>query len=33
MSIDELLEALEQAKKDGNEGLVYQIEEIISARS
>jgi hypothetical protein len=32
MSVGELLKALEQAKLDGNESLVYEIEQILSAR-
>lgn len=32
MSIDDLLLALEQAVKHGDEALVYEIEQILSAR-
>jgi len=32
MSNTELLKALEQAKLDNNESLVYEIEQILSAR-
>lgn len=33
MSNAELLKALEQAKCDGDDGRVYEIEQILSARS
>lgn len=33
MSNAKLLKALEQAKRDGDKGRVYEIEQILSARS
>ena len=33
MSSEKLLQALEQAKRDGDQGRVYEIEKILSARS
>lgn len=33
MSNAELLKALEQAKRDGDQGRIYEIEQILSARS